>query len=167
MLAAASIVLVDTMIVIEAVETGCWNAITGQLKVVTSAECADELRRGDVSRPGYVPVRNEDMRRASVREVPLEAKVGLRLRYPDAQRLDAGERDLLAIATDLKGDFYLCSCDKAAVVAAHALGLLDRVVSLEVLAESVGARPARAFKAQFGEKSLSAWRTDLLLGNRL
>ena len=28
MLAAASIVLVDTMIVIEAVDTGCWNALT-------------------------------------------------------------------------------------------------------------------------------------------
>ena len=167
MLAAASIVLVDTMIVIEAVDTGCWNAITGQLRVVTSAECADELRRGDVSRPGYVPVRDEDMRRASVQEVSLEAKVGLQLRYPDVHRLDAGECDLLAIATDLTGDFYLCSCDKAAVVAAHALGLLDRVISLQVLAASVGARPARAFKAQYGEKPFSVWRTALLLGNRL
>jgi len=166
-LAAASIVLVDTMIVIEAVDTGCWNATTGQLRVVTSAERADELRRGEVSRPGYVPVRDEAMRRASVQEVSLKAKVGLQLRYPDVHRLDAGERDLLAIATDLAGDFYLCSCDKAAVVAGHALGLLDRVISLEVLAAPVGARPARAFKAQYGEKSLSVWRTALLLGNRL
>lgn len=50
---AASIVLVDTMIVIEAVDTGCWNAITGQLRVATSMECAAELRRGDMwGQPG-------------------------------------------------------------------------------------------------------------------
>ena len=46
-MAAADIVLVDTMIVIEAVDTSCWNAITGQKRVVTVQECEDELRRGD------------------------------------------------------------------------------------------------------------------------
>lgn len=35
LVAAAGIVLVDTMIIIEAVETGCWNAITGQKRLVT------------------------------------------------------------------------------------------------------------------------------------
>ena len=162
-LGAASIVLGDTMIVIEAVDTGCWNALTGQLKVVTSAECVDELRRGDVSGRGYVPVGDEDIRRAIVRDVPPEARVAFQLRYPDAQRLDAGERDLLAIAADLAGDFFLCSCDKAAVVSAHSLGLLDRVVSLEALASSVGARPGRPFRNQYSERILGVWRTSLLL----
>ena len=35
------------MIVIEAVDTGCWNAITGARQIVTVDECAEELRRGD------------------------------------------------------------------------------------------------------------------------
>ena len=30
---ARNIVLVDTMIVIEAVDTGCWNAITGLVQL--------------------------------------------------------------------------------------------------------------------------------------
>ena len=109
------------MIVIEAVDTSCWNA-----------------------------------RRAE-----------FQLSYSDAHRLDPGERDLLALASSLQGDFELCCCDKAAVVAANALGLLDSVVSLEKLAESVGVRPRRALKRQFTEQVLGAWRTSLLLGSGL
>ena len=82
-MAAAGIVLVDTMIIIEAVETGCWNAITGQKRLVT------------------------------------------------------------------------------------VVGLLDRVVSLEALAASVGTRPSRAFKRQYTERILGEWRTSLLLGTGL
>ena len=85
MLAAASIVLVDTMTVIEAVDTGCWNAITGQLRIVSMVECADELRRGEVSSPGYVPVAEGDIGRATVLDVSDRAKVEFRLRYPDAR----------------------------------------------------------------------------------
>lgn len=88
---AHNTILVDTMIVIEAMDTGCWNAITGQRKV----------------------------------------------------------------------------CDRAAVRAAHALGWLGRVVSLEAVAASVGARPSRSFKRQYTERFLSAWRTDLRLEGEL
>ena len=165
-LAAASIVLVDTMIVLEAIDTACWRAITGQLRVATSAECAEELQRGDTSRPGYIPVDDEDIERATVVEPTLEEQVAFTLRYPDAHRLDAGERDLLTIATNLSGGFRLCGCDKAAVVAAHSLGLLDRVVSLESLADEVGVRPRRAFKTQYTERLLGVWRTSLMLGRR-
>lgn len=42
------------MIVIEAVDTGCWNAIAGAQEIVTVEECAEELRRGDSSMSGYV-----------------------------------------------------------------------------------------------------------------
>lgn len=54
------LVLIDTMVVIEAVDTGCWNAVTGGRRIVTVDECAEELRRGDPSMPGYVPVSEED-----------------------------------------------------------------------------------------------------------
>ena len=166
-MAVASIVFVDTMIVIEAVDTGCWNAITGRLRVATSMECAEELRRGDMWGPRYVPVAEGDIGRASVRDVPLEAKVALRLRYPDAHRLDAGERDLLALAVDFTGPFELCSCDKAAVSAIHALGYSDHLVSLEGLARRVGARPRRTFRRQYTEQAMRSWKTALLLGQPL
>ena len=44
-LATAGIVLVDTMIVIEAVDTGCWNALTGQVAVVTARGAGGVGRR--------------------------------------------------------------------------------------------------------------------------
>src|SRR5262249_38050517 len=139
------------MIVIEAVRTGCWNAITGQRTVVTVEECADELRRGDPTMRGYVRVTQQDIARITVEPVPASAAAQLRLAYPAADGLDPGERDLLALATTLAGDVRLCSCDKAALLAAHALGWLDRVVSLEAVAGAVGARPNPGFRAQFTE----------------
>jgi len=154
---------VDTMIVIEAVDTGCWNAISGGRQIVTVEKCAEELRRGDPSVRGYVRVREEDIARATVRPLSHAADVTFRLQYPDANRLDAGERDLLALTYMLTDDFVLCSCDKAAVACAHALGWLDRVVSLEALAASVGVRPRRRFRRQYATRELDAWRTSLIL----
>lgn len=156
--------LVDSMIVIEAVRTGCWNAITGQLQVVTVEECAEELRRGDPGTRGYVTVTDRDIARISV--VPLKdvERAALRLQYPAADGLDPGERDLLAQAMTRTDDFQVCSCDKAAVVAAHALGWLDRVVSLEAVASTVGARPNPKLKVQFTEARMGQWHTSLRLG---
>ena len=160
---AHHIILVDTMIVIEAVDTGCWNAITGQRQVVTVPACEDELLQGDASARGYIAVGAEETARMTIQAVSPAAAVNLRLKYPDADRLDRGERDLLALATTITDEFDLCSCDRAAVRAAHALGWLDRVVSLEGVAASVGARPSRSFKRQYTETFLRAWRTDLRL----
>lgn len=151
------------MIVIEAVDAGCWNAISGGREIVTVAECGEDLRRGDPSMHGYVPVRERGIARAIVKPLSTAADVTFRLRYRDADRLDAGERDLLALACTLSDDFALRSCDKAAVRAAHALGWLDRVVSLQALATSVGVRPLRPFKRQYTERQLETWRTSLIL----
>ncbi len=157
-------VLVDSMIVIEAVRTGCWNAITGQLQMITVEECAEELRRGDPGTRGYVRVTDQDIARITVAPLSNEARAELRIRYPAADGLDPGESDLLAHAMTRSDDFQLCSCDKAAVVAADAFGWLDRVVSLEAVAASVGARPNPRLKVQFTETRMSQWRTSLELG---
>ena len=152
------------MIVIEAVRTGCWKAITGQQHVVTVTTCADELQSGDSSAPGYVIVTAEYLARASVEPLPPLAAAKFRLQYPDADGMDPGERDLLAFASTRTDDFQLCSCDKAAVRAAHVLGWIERVVSLEAIAQGVGARPNPGLRVQFTEARLSEWRTKLLLG---
>ena len=161
------IVLVDTMIVIEAVRTACWNAISGQRTVVTVQECAEELRRGDPSVRGYITVSQKDISRMTIEPLLPAAAAQFRLAYPAADGLDPGERDLVALATTLTGEFRLCSCDKAAVVAAHALGLLDRVVSLEAVTESVGTRPHPPVRAQFTEARMGHWRTTLTLGGAI
>lgn len=156
--------LVDSMIVIEAVRTRCWNAISGQLQLVTVDECAQELRRGDPGMRGYVKVTDEDLARITVSPLSNQQRAAFRLQYPAADGLDAGERDLLTHATIRKDAFELCSCDKAAVVASHALGWLDRVVSLEAVATSVGARPNPHLRVQFTERRMGEWRTSLRLG---
>ena len=163
-LGASAVVFVDTMIVIEAVRTGCWKAISGQRQLVTVEECADELRRGDASAAGYFTVTANDIDRIIVEPLPLEAAVRFRLEYANADGLDPGERDLLALAYGWNCEFELCCCDKAAVVAAHTLGWLDRVTSLEFLGGSVGARPNPALRSQFTEARMGQWRTSLLLG---
>ncbi len=152
------------MIVIEAVRTGCWNAISGQRRVVTVEECAEELLRGDPGVRGYVRVTERDLGRITVEPVAPEVNAAFRLAYGAADGLDPGERDLLAHATTRTDEFHLCSCDKAAVVAAHAQGWLDQVISLEAVATSVGARPRAALKVQFTEARMSQWRTSLRLG---
>jgi hypothetical protein len=155
------------MIVIEAVRTGCWNAITGQRDVVTVEECAGELGRGDSSARGYVRVSEQDIAQARVEPVPERAAAAFRLTYPLADGLDPGERDLLALASTRADEFQLCTCDKAAVVAAHASGWLDRVISLEALAAVVGARPNPGLKVQFTEGRMGQWRTSLRLGGTI
>lgn len=156
--------LVDSMIVIEAVRTACWNAITGQLRVVTVEECAEELRRGNPGTRGYITVTDRDVARITVTPLSDVQRAAFRLEYPAADGLDPGERELLAHAMTRTDDFQLCSCDKAAVVAAHALGWLDRVVSLEAVTTSVGARPNPKLKVQFTEARMGQWRTSLRLG---
>ncbi|MGH7470226.1 MAG: hypothetical protein ACRENP_19955 [Longimicrobiales bacterium] len=155
------------MIIIEAVRTGCWNAISGQRRVVTGTECADELQRGDTARASYVSVTEQDIGRAMVESVSPGAGAAFRLVYANADGLDPGERDLLALAYSRSDDFLLCSSDKAVVVAALSLGWLDRVISLELLARSVGARPNSELKRQYTESTMSAWRTTLQLGRRI
>jgi hypothetical protein len=162
--ATAPALLVDSMIVIEAVRTGCWNAVSGQRKIVTVQECAEELRRGDALDSAYVAVTEKDLARMTVVAVARREAAAFRLSYRAADGLDPGERDLLAHASTRNDDFQLCSCDKAAVVAAHALGWLDRVISLEAVVAGVGARPNPALKVQFTEARMTLWRTSLALG---
>lgn len=152
------------MIVIECIRTGSWNAITARAQIITVDTCADELQRGNAAEPGYVPVTAADLSRAVVQPLPPLAAAQFRLQYPAADGLDAGERDLLALAMSYGGTSRICCCDKAAVRAAHSLGMIDRIISLEALAREAGVRPNPALRTQFTEVRLSEWRTRLIMG---
>ena len=52
-------VLVDTNIIIEAVRTECWNALTGRHQVETVQACCDEAEAGDTLATGYIAVARE------------------------------------------------------------------------------------------------------------
>ena len=163
---ARPLVLVDTNVIIEAVRTGTWAAITGQLSVESVEACRDEALAGsERAIPGYVIVTRADLARmAAVHRVPPVVQASLKLAYPHADVLDAGEHDLLAHAyQNRSADLRVCSPDKAAVRAAVALGLGDQLVSLEDLARRVGARSQPRFRVQFTTPWLSSFRTQVRL----
>lgn len=153
--------LIDTNGIIEAVRTGCWNAVTGQLQVETVEECRRESRAGNRN-PGNITVSAQNLNRLNaVHDVSSDRQAAFELAYPDASGLDQGERDLLAHAFDLADDevWRLCSPDKACVRAATEMGWADRLCSLERLADEVGERPQPPLFDHFSERWLSEWRT--------
>jgi len=163
------VVLVDTNIIIEAVRTGCWSALTAHFSVETVEKCCEEARTGQAHRPGYVTVDESALRtRLAAHKVSGVMLFELGQRYPDADRLDAGERHLWAHALG-RNDEWLAACsDRAAVNAAVRLGWEDRLASLEELVNAAGARSAlKNLKEQFSASRLSAWRTAALLARGL
>jgi hypothetical protein len=81
--------------------------------------------------------------------------------------LDDGERDLLSLALSIKADaWWLCGPDKATIFAMHLLGIIDRMCSLQGLAETTGLKLSKA-EEQYTQKWLSSVRTQLLLHGSL
>ena len=166
---SGQVVLVDTNIIIEAVRTGCWNAITTHFTVETVQKCCEEARTGQAHRPGYVKVDESTLRtRLTAHAVSGVTLFRLAQRYRDADRLDAGERHLWAHALTRTDSWFATCSDRAAVNAAVRLGWEDRLVSLEQLVSAAGARSAlRSLKGQFSSARLSEWRTAALIARGL
>jgi hypothetical protein len=159
-------VFVDTNVVIEAVRTGCWAAVSGGLNIQTVVACRREARSGDRSRDGYVAVSESHLKRiAAVRRVTEAHRAALIVSCPDAEGLDLGERDLLAYlhATDPPAGWRLCSPDLACMRVAVRLGWGDHLCSLERLVEEVGGRTSLSLLRQYSKRWLSERRTNLLL----
>jgi hypothetical protein len=159
------VVLVDTNIIIEAVRTGCWNALTVHFDVHTVEKCCEEARTGEAHRPGYVQVDEKALRtRLTVHPVSASEMAALRVRDAEAFRLDPGERDLWAHALGRNDAWVASCCDLAAVGAAVRLGWADRLRSLEEIVQAAGARAAlKNLKGQFASARLTQWRTAALL----
>jgi hypothetical protein len=118
------------------------NKSGAQLVSRKAAELEAELKLGQVT----------DLMRATVT-----------LRVGHRTDLDAGERDLLAYALAIRGEaWWLCGPDNGTVNALQLLGLLDRMVSLEILARGVGHKLTSP-PHHYTEKWLSDRRTRFLL----
>ena len=167
-LAGAQVILIDTNVIIEAVRTGCWNALTGTGNVETVEECRDESLRGDATRRGYIPVSQTDLNRlAKVHPVSEVERATFALTYSDAGSMDDGERDLFAHALGRaqNGDerWLFTSPDKASVRAAVKMGWGDRLCSLGGLIRRIGSNPRNPLAEHHGEKWLQAQRTHFTL----
>lgn len=158
--------LVDTNVIIEAVRTGCWRRITGQLEIESVEACRREALAGSESSiRGYVRVSEDDLARLyTVHRVDAVMRASFKLAYEHADALDLGEHDLLALAhAHPDREWALISPDKAAIRAAVALGIGDCMMSLEDLVGEVGARPKPALRPQFTSKWLVSFRSRIKL----
>lgn len=157
-------VLVDTNVIIEAVRTVCWRAVTGGLQVETVEACRGEaLVRPHPNPSNYVAVTVDDLSRLhEVHTVSTTTLAAFKLAYEDADGLDVGEHDLLAFAHACSSEeWVLASPDKAAIRALVALGLGDRMVSLEQVAKAVGARAKPPLREQFTARWLVSFRSQV------
>lgn len=157
--------LLDTNVILEAVRTSTWNAITGGLTIETVEACRDECLRGDTFSAGYVNVSMKDLSRtAAIHTVSSNELADLLLRE-GASGLDEGERDLLAHALGRPQVevFWVCSPDRAALRFAVQEGLQDKLVSLEALVTQVGGRPKPGLRSHFSTRWLATEKTRALL----
>jgi hypothetical protein len=162
---ARQIVYVDTNVVIEAIDTRCWAALLNHFDVRTVAEVRRETQRGDRRIKGYVEV-DKDLfeEKVTVEEASPLQIASAQLRSPLFSQIDAGERHLLAyVAAQEKNALLLSTGDRAAVRAACALGLEDRLRSLEELSHACGQKPVLA--EWFTKKWLSKVKTEYLLSS--
>lgn len=157
------IVYVDTNVVIEAVDTGCWAALLNKFDVRTVAEVRRETQAGNRLIKSYVVVdKTQFDAKVTVAEVTKVQLAAAQLRTPLLSQIDPGERHLLAyVAAQDKNALLLTTGDRAAVRAACALGLDDRLRSLEELAGACGQKPAVG--DWFTKKWLSKVKTEFLL----
>lgn len=161
------VVLLDTNVIIEAIRTRCWTAITAHFSIQTVAVCCEEALTGDPLCPGYVSVDPAQLEKGlrARHQVSDEQRLALAVRLANPDILDDGERDLLAHAIG-RSDAWVASCaDRAAVNAALELGFEERFVSLAAMARVAGARPALKF--QFTDAWLSEVRTTYKLDRGL
>ena len=166
----APVYLLDTNAILEAVRTGTWSALTGGLSIQTVGECFEECLRGDRFSSGYIQVTEDDLDHATqIRSVSDTEQATLALRT-DGSALDDGERDLFAHALGRPEDneaWLICSSDRACVLVGVALGWKDRLVSLEMAIEAVGATADPPLRRHFKQKWLSVERTRALLAGPL
>jgi len=161
---ARQIVYVDTNVVIEAIDTGCWKALLNQFDIRTVAEVRRETQAGHRRIKSYVVV-DKDLfdEKVKVFEATSVQIAAAQLRTRLMAQIDAGERDLLAyVAAQDKNALLLTTGDRAAVRTACALGLDDRLRSLEELAHACGQKPK--VEEWFTKKWLSKVKTEYLLG---
>lgn len=159
--------LFDTNGIIEAVRTGIWNAITGDLQIETVEEVREECLREPGDSTGYVPVTRDALARMSaIHPVSRSMRATLAV-MEGAAALDPGERDLFAFisSSGIGEGWWVCSPDKAAIRFAKTHELLDNVISLEHVAGRVKARPSPKLWKQFTEAWLSQRRAGALLGS--
>lgn len=166
-MSATRVYLLDANIIMEAVRTATWPALTGGLRTETVREVAEECRRGDEFSSGYTVVTQADLDRLCAVHDPTPEQIAAVLMMPESSGLDPGERDLFAYVLELPDDddWLVCSADLACIRFLVAAGYGDRIVALEQIIEGVGGKATPALRTHFTTTWLSERRTQAILDN--
>ncbi len=157
-------IFADTNAILAANHYGCWNALCGYFSMESVEECMVECGTGDPFRAGRINVDVNLLRRQMIiHSVDDRMFLSLLQRSKgQSSGIDDGERHLLAYAITQPDVYFLCSPDKACMQVGFTLNILDRFVSLEVLAKKAGINSTR-FVDPFNEKWHQAFRSKLQL----
>jgi hypothetical protein len=164
-------VLVDTCIIIEAFRVNCWKALCQHFEVETVQCCVDECAAGDPLEPGRVPIPRDELLAglSKVHAVDELMLATLAIERADLPAIDAGELHMMAwlhANPDQAVISAISTADRAAIRATYVLKLVDRVVSLQHLAQTAGVRNKQvlSLKNHFSEDWLSDVRFQLKMG---
>lgn len=164
-------VFADTNVILEAFRTGCWRAISHHFAVETVEKCVEETLTGNPADPRHIAVTSADLNTGLAGQHPVTRKeiATLVLSQPSCSTLDDGEQHLFAwlFANKLLPSqvILVTTADKAALVAAHELGWLDSMTSLEDLARKAGVGRVHlaTLALQYREDWLSRIKTKIKL----
>jgi hypothetical protein len=161
-------ILIDTNAIKAAHLAGCWNLIRKCYKLETADYCIEEAVRPNRNGQRLVNKSVEELRKElHAHAVTDTQRAALAITLQGRVDLDDGERDLLSLAISFKEEIWrLCGPDKATLRAMNFLGILEKMCSLQLLAEGAGAK-GKSWEIQYTEKWLSQKRTLLLLGQEL
>jgi hypothetical protein len=165
-------VFADTNVILEAFRIGCWKVVAERFAKETVEKCREEALSGNPDAPGFIriPPLELDTLLAKVHSVGKLQIATIGLALPQGLALDAGERDLFAWLQfenfDSETDWVATTSDRAAIRAAHHLGWLDKLISLEELAHKsgVGTRKLDAMKRHYRADWLENAKVTLRLG---
>lgn len=145
-------VLIDTNVIIEAHRVSCWNALAGRFKLVTVEKVIEETQTGYQNRSPGQNINAAALRSSfhHIEDITNLERADFLLNYSDIH-MDAGEQDLAIYALKLPAQpvWYLNSPDRASVNFASTQNWLDRLISLEQMANYVGARPKVSYATNY------------------
>lgn len=153
-------VLLDTTAIIEAHRQGIWEPIVNGFRLATVEKCIEEIDTGNLVAGERLEIDTGRLRmEMTVCQVD-DATMAAAVLSSEGklQILHDGEKELIAYATNVNGIFYISSQDRACVRVGAKMGLLDRFVSLEEIAEAVG-RKRLPLPWHYTKKWLSDVRT--------
>ncbi len=159
-------VLVDTNVILEAHRCQCWKALAGGLQLETVEMCVAEAYTGNQRRKNQLIIDPAGLRNSfhAVHAVSKIASATIALMEGPA--LDIGERELWAHAVHRQDVWVLCGPDAASMRFGYLHGFRDRMLSLEELLSSVGAKLPTDLRAHYRSSWLRNLFSTLALEHR-